>query len=759
MKMKHLRALPGAIMLGISAAAMAAADPEKSAAPQASKISGPPNVLIWLLDDVGFAQLNTFGGLVETPSIDRVARMGLRYSNYHTAAICSASRASLLTGRNPHSVHVGGHAQASLPFPGYDSKIPAEDGTIAANLRAGGYVTYALGKWDHLPSEEMGPAGPFMRWPTRQGFDSFYGFMSADTDNWHPLLMRDNTPIPVPTTQGYHLNTDLADQAIAMIRSRSPRQPEPPFFMYFATGTAHSPHHAPKDWIERYRGKFDMGWDKAREMLLKRQIAQGLVPASTTLAPRPEGMPAWDSLSAEQKKLYARQMEVFAASLTYADAQFGRVLDELQRDGELDNTLVMITSDNGASAEGAFNGTHNENLFVNGHFASVEENQPFLDKWGSAETYPHYSFGWAVAGNTPFRYYKQTTHEGGTHVPLVVAWPKGIPARGETRNQFVFVADIAPTILELSGVPLAKTVNNVAQAPMEGTSFAYSLRDAKAANRKKAQYFEMYGNKALWSDNWSIVTSHRLNTWEMSQEAPPNEPWELYDLSKDPGQTTDLAVKYPDKVAALSKLFDEQAKAHNVYPISNFGDVFRYQTNLAADEFQRRQGKWIFAGPVGHMSGLNTAPVTALPFRFDTQLTLPTGKETGPIYAQGGALGGMGIYLKDGVPVFIFRSLAGDAKTVTASRALPKGASVLEVDVDRVRAPRPLTPQDVTITIRAGNDVLAKQTIYIAMPRMFGVSETFDIGIDYGSAVSSDYAASTPFPGTIGQVVFDFNKK
>jgi arylsulfatase len=722
------------------------------------RATGSPNVLVWMLDDVGFAQVGAFAGAVETPNIDRLAQRGLRYSNYHTAAICSASRAAILTGRNPHSVHVGGHAAANLPYPGYDAKVPAEAGTIAANLHAAGYATYALGKWDHLPPAEITPAGPFNRWPIQQGFDHFYGFLSADADNWRPLLMKDNTPAPTPDKPDYLLNDDLADQAIAMIQSRSAVNPQRPFFMYFATGTAHSPHHAPQRWVDHYRGKFDMGWDKLREIILKRQIAQKLVPESTILAPRPPGMPAWDSLNSDQKKLYSRQMEVFAAALSHADEQFGRILDALQRDGELDNTLVIVTSDNGASAEGAENGTHNEALFVNGNRTTVAENLAFLDKWGGPETYPHYSFGWAVAGNTPFRYYKQTTHEGGTRVPLIVSWPRGIPAQGELRKQFVHVADIAPTILELTGVPLAKTINNVTQSPMEGTSFAYSLNDAKAKDRKTAQYFEMYGNKALWADNWSIVTSHRLQTWELNASKPANEPWELYDLRNDPGQTRDLAAQYPEKVAALDKLFDAQAKQYNVYPISSMGDVQKYQAEQSRLEFEQHQGRWVYQGAVGHVHDMAAAPVTLRPFRFTADLNLPNGRETGPVYALGARLGGMAIYLKDGVPIFIFRDFTGNATTVAGSRALRKGAGKLEVDLERTPV-RPLTPQDVAITIRSDGEVLASRTIHIAMPWTFSVSETFDIGIDYGSTVSEDYPASTPFPGTIGQVVFDFNPR
>ncbi|RYD97585.1 MAG: arylsulfatase, partial [Sphingomonadales bacterium] len=549
------RSIVALALAGSALAGPALADPQ-SATPRAAPAAPAPsqqrpNVLVWLMDDVGFAQVSCFGGLVETPNIDRVAAMGLRYSNYHTAPICSASRAALLTGRMPHSVHIGGHATAARDFPGYDAHIPAGAGTIAANLHAAGYTTYAVGKWDHLPNADVSTAGPFNYWATGQGFDRFYGFLSADTDNWEPQLVRDLTPIGRPQTSGYHLSADMADQAIAMIQARGAADPQRPFFLYWATGAAHAPHHAPAEWIARYKGKFDQGWDKVRETILQRQIARGVVPKGTRLAALPEEMPRWDSLSREERQLYARQMEAFAASLSYADAQFGRMLDALAAAGELDNTIVVVTSDNGASAEGGPNGLYNE-AAVTGAGLTVADNLAFLDRWGAPGTYPHYAYGWAVAGNTPFRYYKQTTHEGGTHVPLVVAWPRGIAARGELRGQFAHVSDIAPTLLAATGVPLAQTVNNVPQVPMEGQSLAATFASARAPGHEGPQYVELYGNKGLWQDGWQIVTSHRYRTWDWQTAKTFDEPWELYDLRTDPGQNTNLAVKYPERVAAMA---------------------------------------------------------------------------------------------------------------------------------------------------------------------------------------------------------------
>ena len=744
-----------ALLLMVDAAALAQTPPASPpVAPQPStKVDQRPNVIIWMMDDVGFAQLSSFGGLVNTPNIDRVASKGLRFTNYRTPPICSASRAAMLTGRNPHSVHMGGHAGAPLPYPGYDAIVPAEDGTLAANLKAAGYVTAALGKWDHLPSGEMTQAGPFTRWPTGQGFDKFYGFLSADADNWRPVLLDGTTPVKTPASPNYHLNDDLADRAIQLFNARHVREGAPPLFLYLATGTAHAPHHAPQEWIDRYKGKFDMGWDKARESVLKQQIAQGLMPKGAVLAPRPPEMPEWQSLSADQKRLYAKQMEVFAAALSHADEQFGRILDALEASGELDNTIIAITSDNGASAEGAAEGTHNETLFMNGHYASAQENLAYLDKWGGPETQPHYSLGWAVAGNTPFRNFKQTTHEGGIRVPLILSWPKGIAARGEVRQQFAYVADIAPTVLDLADIAPAKTINNVPQSPMEGLSLADTVI-ANTAEQPRAQYFEMYGNKALWSDGWVIATSHRLNPWRMDQSGPIDKPWELYNVAKDPGQTTNLAAKYPEKVRTLAAEFEAQAERYNVNPISNFGDSRAFGTKSFMAEFARRKGLWAYDGAISNIGFGAAPPLTARPFKMQAQLTLTTGTESGPIFASGGASGGMAAYLDKGIPSFAFRDLSGKLTLIKAKTALPAGVTQLSVTIERP-AMKPMTPEPVTVTISAGDLVLVSEQVTETLPSLgFGVAETFDVGVDRGSAVSSDYLPDQPFAGKLGKVAF-----
>jgi arylsulfatase A-like enzyme len=745
-----------AAVIAVSSATVSAQTVEehKTSEP-AEKADRKPNVIIWMLDDIGFAQLSSFGGLVKTPNIDRVAGQGVRYTNYRTAPICSASRAALLTGRNPHSVHIGGHAGAPLPYPGYDGLLPANTGTLAANMKAAGYQTVALGKWDHMPSADMTQAGPFTFWPTGQGFDKFYGFIGADADNWQPVLVNGTSPVNTPVTPGYHLNDDLADKAVMAFTARSSRKDADPVFLYLATGTAHAPHHAPQRWIDQYKGQFDMGWDKAREAVLRQQIELGIMPRDTRLAPRPEGMPAWDRLSADNKRLYARQMEVFAAAVSHADEQFGRMLNALEATGELENTIIVITSDNGASAEGAFHGTHNETLFMNGHYASADENMAFIDQWGGPETQPHYAFGWAVAGNTPLRYFKQTTHEGGIRVPLIVSWPRAIKARGELHTGFAYVADVMPTILDLAKVPLAPTINNVPQVPMEGVSLVPSLLDNRAPSGSRAQYFEMYGNKALWKDGWSIVTSHRLDPWRMDQINPITEPWELYHTDQDPGQITNLASRYPQKVAQLAAEFEEQARRYNVNPVSNFGDSRAFGGKAFAQEMAARKGLWAYDGPVSNIGFGAAPPVAMLPFEMKASLDLATGLETGPVFAFGGASGGMAAYLAKGVPAFAFRDLSGKLVVIEARTALPAGASELKISIDRV-APRPMTDEAVTVTISAGDRILVSRTVNTILPRTYGVAETFDIGIDRGSPVSPAYASDQSFQGRLGKVAFQF---
>jgi len=486
-----------------------------------------------------------------------------------------------------------------------------------------------------------------------------------------------------------------------------------------------------------------MGWDALRSRVLQNQIDLGLFPTGTQMAARPDGMPAWESLNPEQRKLYARQMEVFAGALSYAEHEFGRILDTLEASGELDNTLIIVTSDNGASAEEAANGTYHEQLFVHGVFPTVSQNAPRMGQLGGPDTYPHYAFGWAVAGKT--------------RVPLIVSWPNGILARGELRRRYVNVVDIAPTILESAGATAPTVANNTTQRPMEGESIAFTFSAPDAPDRKLSQYSELYGNKGLWSQGWQIVTSHRTATWDMSSTAPINEPWELYNLTTDPGQTRNLAAQAPDRVARMGQMFEEQARRFNVFPLSNMSESRRHAQRLTQDDFARRGGVWRYPNPTARIAEFAAPPILFGSYRMTAHVRLATGRETGPLFAMGARRGGAAFYLRDGRPTFILRDFAGEAVSVSSSRALRRGENTIELSVARPSA-APLTPIDVEVAISANGRELARKTLHYPMPVTYSVSDTFDIGRDDGAAVSQDYAPSTPFPGEIRNIVFDFRQ-
>lgn len=710
---------------------------------------GAPNILVWMLDDTGFGQLGCYGGLVDTPNIDRVARRGLRYSNYHATPICSASRASFLTGRNSHEVHVGGHSAMSIGFPGQDALVPRGAGTIAENLRQSGYLTYAVGKWDHLPPTDASAAGPFTYWPSGQGFDQFYGFLSYDANNFAPLLWDGHSSVALNEDPAYHLSSDMANRAIAEIEARQAKGAKrPPFFMYWATGAVHSPHHAPDEWLEKYRGKFDEGWDVARERILARQKELGLVPANTQLPPRPEGMPAWTDLSETQQRVYARAMEAFAAQLAHADFEFGRMLDALEASGELDNTIVVVTSDNGASGEGAVEGTFSEFMMANGRFASVEQNEMFLDEWGRAGSYPLYPVGWAVAGDTPFRYYKQTAHEGGIRVPLIISWPAGIGDEGGIRDQYAHISDVMPTLLEAAQVAPAETVNGTSQAPISGTSFAYSFEDPSADTRKSVQYYEMYGNRAVWADGWKAVVPHRLRTWDFSLQPPmSDDEWQLYYLPDDPNELNDLAAAEPAKLEEMKARFDAEAVKYNVFPLTNTGGAQALMSQRVSKALRDRNGEFRYSGILDRIPESLAPPVSTHSYTA-TFAVDPTSGDNGTLFAVGGRFGGVGLYMRDGVPVFAQRYMDTRLQTLEASRAI-KGPAVIGLKFDRTSPTTASVRMEIDGEEVASGDLSGILSVYV-----FSSNETFDIGRDNGTVVIDDVPSPFPFEGKIGETEF-----
>lgn len=709
--------------------------------------TGAPNVLVWLIDDMGFGQLGSYGGLVETPNVDRVAQRGLRYTNYHTTPICSASRAALLTGRNSHRVHIGGHSAIAVGFPGQDALVPRAAGTIAENLRQSGYATYAIGKWDHLPQADASAAGPFTYWPSGQGFDRSYGFLAYDSDNFRPSLWADHQPVELPARADYHLSADMADKAIRWIDARDATDPQRPFLIYWATGAVHSPHHAPQRWLDHYKGRFDAGWDVAAQQILDRQKRLGLVPADMVLPPRPAGVKAWAELSRDEQRMFARQMEAFAAQLSHADEQFGRILDTLEARGELDNTIVLVTADNGASAEGAPQGTFSEHYFANSYFATLEENLRHYDDWGGPSTYPHYASGWAVAGDTPFRYYKQTAYEGGTRVPLILSWPKGIAARGELRGQYQHVTDITPTILDAAGVAPAAMVNGERQMTFDGISMKYSFADTAAPTRHRVQYYELYGNRAIYANGWKAVVPHRLDVWDfMNRPVFSDKNWELYDLESDPGEQRNLAAAQPRKLAEMKTLFDREAKANNVYPLTNTSDAWGLVRKATAADVARRGYVWTYRGASARIPEALAPPFPSSSFTIEAKVDL-NADANGTIAATGGRYGGFALHLRKGRPVFSYRGLDLKLSEFTADRALRPGPVTIVLRFER------RSDSEAVVHLGVDGTDLASGTITGALPRLsFSPSETFDLGQDSGSGPLADGRGPGPLEGRIRTV-------
>jgi arylsulfatase len=705
--------------------------------------AGAPNVIIFLLDDVGFAQIGSFGGLIDTPNIDSLAKNGLRFNNFHTTALCSPSRASLMAGRNPHSIGLGSHALTAMGFPGYNAIMPESAKSVANYLGEHGYINYALGKWDHTPLYEVSQVGPFDRWPSGEGFQHAYTFMAADVHQFVPVMWNDHTPEPY--RKSYHLDRDLADKAIEWITGHKSIKPDLPFMMLWASGSMHSPHHAPEEYMIKYRGKFDMGWDKAREKILANQKRLGIIPPNTKLTERISQIKAWDSLSQEEKKLYARQMEVFAAQMEHVDHQIGRVVKELRRIGEMDNTLIFVTADNGASGEGGLAGTFNETYVLNGLQTKLEANLRHYTDWGRENTYPHYHAGWAMAGNTPFRYFKQSEHRGGQHDALVVHWPKGIKAKGEIRTQYHHISDIAPSIMEAAGIKVPEEYHGVKQQPMEGTSMLYAFNNKKAKNRKKRQYFEMFGNRAIWVDGWKAVSLHANRMpWEVNVVLPfDKDKWELYHVEKDFSESTDLAKTHPEKLEQLKKIFDEEAWKYNVYPL--YDDMIMRLAKQQDRLFGNQKEFVYFAPGAIRIAEKASAPVKNRAHTIVTKIDLK-GDEEGVIVAVGGMTGGFTMFIKGGRLFYDYNFLDGVHYTLVSDE-LPEGPTELKFNFIKTKQ-------------FGGTGELyvnGKKADTVDMPQMhistYSLAETFDVGRDTGTQVTKLYKDPFPFDGGLEKVV------
>ena len=637
--------------------------PERSDGPE-----GAPNVVVVLLDDVGYAQVGSYGSDIATPTFDELASGGLRYSNFHTTALCSPTRAALLTGRNHHTVGMGRIVEFASGFPGYDAHIPKDAGFVSEILKNAGYATFAVGKWHLAPATEMTAGSVKDTWPLGRGFERYYGFLAGETDQYHPDLVHDNHQVDPPRRpeEGYHLTEDLADVAmsyLADLRAVSSR----PFFLWFAPGACHAPHQAPRPYIDAYRGQFDLGWDAWRERVFARQQASGLLPPGTRLSERPAWVPAWDGLSADEKRLYARMMEVYAGFMTHTDAQVGRVLAHIDALGETENTVVVVMSDNGASAEGGPRGSFNEMYFFNFEPESLEENLARIDQLGGPDAHNHYPWGWAWAGNTPLKRWKRETHEGGVCDPLIVSWPGRLDAGG-VRHQYVHAVDLLPTLLEVTGVTAPDSLGGVTQRPLEGTSFAHTFRDAAAPSRHVTQYYEMLGSRALYHDGWKAVVFHPM-AGVAYDGSDPNRPfdedeWELYHVAEDFSETDDLARTHPEKLAELVDLWWREAEAHNVLPL----------TNRARDLDRRyRRPRYELRPGIGALNEALSPNLRGRAWRMVADLVVPEDGCAGMIAAHGGAGGGWAFLVRDGRLVFAYNFLGATHTVVTAEAALPAG--------------------------------------------------------------------------------------
>jgi arylsulfatase A-like enzyme len=712
---------------------------------------GAPNVLIVLIDDLGFAGTSPYGGLIPTSNIDAAAGRGLIYNEVHNTALCSPTRAALLSGRNHHQLGMGGITEGATGFPGYDSVWGQENGSIAEVLRYHGYSTAAFGKWHNTPDWETSAAGPFFRWPTGKGFDYFYGFQGGETSQYNPQLFQNTRAVEPAKTpeQGYTLNEDLADHAVDWLREQQSIAPDKPWFAYYAPGAMHAPHHVPKPYIERFRGKFDMGWDKYRELVFANQRKLGVVPQNAKLSERPEELPSWDSLSADQKRLFARQMEVFAGFMVQTDEQVGRVLEAVRQSPHGDNTLIfLILGDNGCSAEGGLNGTLNNMATQNGFPDDVATMLKSIDEIGGPKHENHFSVGWAWALDTPFQWTKQiASHFGGTRSGFLISWPARIKAKRELRSQWHHVIDVAPTIYEAVGIEMPDSVNGIKQVPLAGVSMAYTFDDAKAPSRRTTQYFEIMGNRAIYQNGWIAAARHGVPWVLIGKKGDfENDKWELYDLANDFSEARDVASLNPDKLKELQALFEAEAKKYNVYPLD---DRFA-ERGVVADRPSVTRGRTEFVylpGTVRVPEG--TAPnVKARSHRITAEFEIPKGEASGVIVAAGGS-GGYSLFVKDGRLMYENNFFGKERDLIKSKQKLPTGKVTAVFDYMHEAT---TYGGGGTGRLFVNGAPVGEAKFAHVPPARYSATETFDVGMDLGEAVSNQYKSPYRFTGNLKQV-------
>ncbi len=736
----------------------AAADSQPYWPPRVVPPKGAPNVLLIMTDDAGYGVSSTFGGVIPTPVMDRIAKTGLRYTQFHSAALCSPTRAALITGCNHHAVGFGVIGELSTGFPGYDSIIGRDHATVGKILKENGYATSWFGKNHNTPGFQYSAAGPFDQWPSGMGFDYFYGFMGGETDQWQPYLFRDHTQIfPWIDNPDYNLTTDLADEAIKYVRQLDAAAPEKPFFLYYVPGGTHSPHQPTQEWIDKFAGKFDMGWNRLRDEIFANQKRLAVIPADTQLTPWPDDLPKWETLKPEEQKLFARQAEVFAAYAAYTDHEIGRVIQSVEDLGKLDNTLIIyICGDNGTSPEGTLVGTPNQYTAYNGvQEVPVTAQLMASAAWGSQATYPHMAVGWTWAFGTPFKWTKQVaSHFGGTRQGMCVSWPERIKDAGGIRSQFHHMIDIVPTILEVTGISAPQTVDGIAQQPIEGVSLAYTFdkTNVDAPSARKTQYFEIVGNRGIYHEGWYACTTPPEPPWKMDVAMPAMDQyqWELYNLAEDYSQANDLAGKMPDKLKEMQQLFLDEAAKYDVLPLDN-----RQFARALTPRPSATAGQTVFTYS-GEMPGIPTgnAPnILTKSFTITAEVEIPSGGGEGMIVTEGGRFGGYGLYLHQGKPVFTYNFLALERFRWEGAEALAAGKHIIEFDFTY---DGPGVAKGGTGVLKVDGAEVASRKIPHTVAFLFPADETLDIGVDTRTGVDDkDYQVPFRFSGKLNKVTIE----
>ena len=731
--------------------------------PQIVPPKGAPNVLLIMTDDQGYGVSGTFGGVIPTPAMDRIANAGLRYTQFHSTALCSPTRAALITGRNHHSAGFGIISEQSTGYPGYDSVIGVNNATIGEILKQNGYATSWFGKNHNTPSYQYSAAGPFDQWPTGMGFDYFYGFMGGETDQWTPYLFQNMTQIyPWTGKPDYNLTTDLADEAIAHMQQLNAAAPDKPFFVYYVPGGTHSPHQPTKEWIEKFKGKFDMGWNALRDQIFANQKKLGVIPENTQLTPWPDDLPKWDTLDADSKKLFAHQAEVFAAYAAYTDHEIGRVIQAVEDMGKLDNTLVIyISGDNGTSAEGTTVGTPNQMTAYNGILdLPIADQLKAYDAWGLPPTYPHMSVAWSWAFDTPFKWTKQVaSHFGGTRQGMAIAWPNHIKDAGGIRTQFHHIIDIVPTLLEATGIPAPVMVDGIAQKPIEGVSMAYTFdkENANAPSTRTTQYFEMFANRAIYHDGWIATTTPPVAPWllgtvELPKDVVNGYKWELYNLTEDYSENNDLAAKMPDKLREMQELFLVEATKYNVFPLDN-----SVLPRILAPRPSATAGRNVFIY-ASEMAGL---PVSDAPsilnksYTITAEVEIPQGGAEGMIVTLGGRFGGYGLYVLKGKPVFLYNFVDLERFRWEGQQALAPGKHTIVFDF---KSDGPGFGKGGTGVLKVDDKEVADKKVSHTIPFLMAIDETFDVGVDTRTPVDDeDYQVPFRFTGKLDSLTVQLN--